>query len=144
MSRIVGTSSSAGERRRLLKEVARVFAHHVSAQPSATEEADLLAYLALLLDRISATVDRSAGAWEKRGYWVKADRLRQDWDWVDGAHRKAEETLRKGTSFRETLAALTELRTKLDPFAGSSRHRTPSPWAGAAKAWSQSRQAPSI
>ena len=141
MSRIVGTSSSAGERRRLLKEVARVFAHNVSAQQSATEEADLLAYLALLLDRISATVERSATAWEKRGYWVKADRLRQEWAWVGLAHRTAEETLRKGTSVPEALAALTELRAKIEPFSGSSRRRTPSPWAGAAKAWSQSRRA---
>jgi hypothetical protein len=107
------------------------------------EQADLLAYLTLLLERISATVERSASAWEKRGYWVKADRLRLEWAWVGEAHRKAEDTLRKGTSVREALATLTELRAKTEPFAGSSRRRTPSPWAGAAEAWSQSRRAPS-
>jgi hypothetical protein len=107
------------------------------------EQADLLAYLTLLLERISATVERSTSAWEKRGYWVKADRLRLEWAWVSEAHRKAEDILRKGTSVREALATLTELRAKTEPFAGSSRRRTPSPWAGAAEAWSQSRRAPS-
>ncbi|MEX0788273.1 MAG: hypothetical protein WD906_03630 [Anaerolineales bacterium] len=144
MSRIVGTSSSAGERKRLLKEVASVFAHTNVAQPTPAEESDLVAYLALLLDRIAATVDRSAGAWEKRGYWLKADRLRQEWTWVGSALRTAEDTLRNGTSVREALAGFSELRAKTEAFAAPSRRRKTTPWAGAAEAWSQSRRAASF
>ena len=144
MSRIVGASSSAGERRRLLKEVANVFAHTASAQPSPQEEADLLAYLTLLLGRIAATVERSATAWEKRDYWVKADRLRQEWAWVGEAQARAEDTLQSGTSVREALASFTELRAKAERLAPATRRRDASPWVGAAKAWGRPRRAASV
>lgn len=42
---------------------------------------DVAAYLALALLAIERTVEASVGAWEKRGYWLKADRFRQEWSW---------------------------------------------------------------
>ena len=42
---------------------------------------DLLAFIALSLKEIEETIDISVAAWEKRGYWVKADRYRMEWNW---------------------------------------------------------------
>ncbi|MBN2257810.1 MAG: hypothetical protein JW704_08295 [Anaerolineaceae bacterium] len=43
---------------------------------------DLVAYMIIALSTIAQTIDASVGAWEKRGYWVKADRFRMEWGWT--------------------------------------------------------------
>ncbi len=35
----------------------------------------------LALEEINSNIDKSVEAWEKRGYWVKADKFRLDWEW---------------------------------------------------------------
>jgi hypothetical protein len=48
---------------------------------STDELQDLFAFILTNLEEINASVDRTAQAWEKRGYWLKADRFRLDWEW---------------------------------------------------------------
>ncbi|MEN6392453.1 MAG: hypothetical protein ABFD53_01415, partial [Anaerolineaceae bacterium] len=43
---------------------------------------DLVAFIVLSLKAISDTIDPSVEAWEKRGYWIKADRFRMEWNWT--------------------------------------------------------------
>ncbi len=43
---------------------------------------DLAAYIGMALIEIGETIDISVQAWEKRGYWVKADRFRMEWEWA--------------------------------------------------------------
>ena len=42
---------------------------------------DLVAFVILALREIAAGIEKSVTAWEKRGYWVKADKYRMDWEW---------------------------------------------------------------
>src|SRR5512136_1655029 len=44
---------------------------------------DLAAFIALALETIAGTIDTSVTAWEKRGYWVKADRFRMELFWAE-------------------------------------------------------------
>lgn len=46
------------------------------------ERRDMLAFVALCLEEIAVSVDETCQAWEKRDYWVKADRFRVEWGWV--------------------------------------------------------------
>lgn len=46
------------------------------------ERRDMLAYVALCLQEIASSVDETCRAWEKRDYWVKADRFRVEWNWA--------------------------------------------------------------
>ena len=71
-------------------------------------------------------------AWEKRGYWVKADRFRLDWEWSG----------RLGTSMRQavlaedwaTVAGLSaQVGQKLAKVSVPVRHRLGTPWVGAWK-----------
>jgi starch phosphorylase len=43
---------------------------------------DLAAFISLALDEITMTIDASVTAWEKRDYWLKADRFRLEWEWT--------------------------------------------------------------
>jgi hypothetical protein len=42
---------------------------------------DLAAFIGLTLLDIYNSVDQSVVAWEKRGYWLKADKFRLEWEW---------------------------------------------------------------
>jgi len=44
---------------------------------------DLAAFIGLTLMDIYSSVDQSVVAWEKRGYWLKADRFRMEWEWTN-------------------------------------------------------------
>jgi hypothetical protein len=47
------------------------------------ESKDLAAFIGLTLLDIFYSVDQSVIAWEKRGYWLKADRFRMEWEWTN-------------------------------------------------------------
>ena len=49
---------------------------------------DLVAFIALALLEIDANIEKTVAPWEKRDYWVKADRFRMQWGWARGAGRK--------------------------------------------------------
>ena len=38
--------------------------------------------MVLALEEIAVSIDVSVQAWEKRDYWVKADRFRMEWEWA--------------------------------------------------------------
>jgi hypothetical protein len=46
------------------------------------ETKDMVAFIILALKEISSGIDQSVAAWEKRGYWVKADKYRLEWQWA--------------------------------------------------------------
>ena len=63
-------------------------------QPDITDESkDLAAFIVLALKEISSGIDPSVEAWEKRGYWVKADRFRMEWEWSGRFARQLQKAL---------------------------------------------------
>ena len=82
LSRIIKTHTAAKERTQLLRAVVLAIRElALQSEPNQTA-VDAAAFLALALDNIYQTVDASVAAWEKRGYWVKADRFRMEWTWA--------------------------------------------------------------
>ncbi len=47
-----------------------------------SEARDMAAAIVLALDEMATTVDVTCDAWEKRNYFLKADRFRLEWEWV--------------------------------------------------------------
>lgn len=94
------------------------------------ESFDLIAFMILALERIYETIDQSVGAWEKRGYWLKADRYRRDWEWSDRAAKDLETALRNedwlGVAQVSVLVA-----QKLGHINLAPRNRIGTPWVGA-------------
>lgn len=49
---------------------------------------DLVAFISINLAEIYNGIDASVAAWEKRGYWVKADKYRMEWMWTKNTSEK--------------------------------------------------------
>lgn len=88
MSRIINPEGAGKERTNLSKSV-MVAIQEMMRQPEVnTKTRDLAAYVVLALQEIAETIEISVGAWEKRGYWLKADRFRMDWEWTNSLSLK--------------------------------------------------------
>jgi hypothetical protein len=91
---------------------------------------DLVAYISLALSEIHKTVDQSVSAWEKRGYWLKADRFRLQWEWSLKESQVIKEALYLEDWSAIALAAA-RITEKLSDVEVAKNHRLGMPWQGA-------------
>ncbi len=82
MSRVINPDSSGKERTKLTKSIVKAIRQLMIQTKPDQNTRDLAAYIILGLEDIYKSIDISVLAWEKRGYWVKADRFRIDWEWT--------------------------------------------------------------
>jgi hypothetical protein len=90
---------------------------------------DLLAFIALSLKTISETIDGSVAAWENRGYWLKADHYRMEWNWTDtwGEEMKKAIIQEDWGNVAKITAQVTQ---KLSKVKIAQKNRLGTPWAG--------------
>lgn len=96
MSRVIDTDSPSKQRHRLRRTIAEALRRLMTKTDFDDEAKDLAALIVFALRELSAGVDRSASAWEKRGYFVKADRFRLDWEWTQQEADALEALIRDG------------------------------------------------
>ncbi len=94
------------------------------------ETRDLAAFIALALDAVSETIDTSVSAWEKRGYWIKADRFRMDWAWSEKYGREMRQAVLQDDWGKVAITAA-QVTEKLKDVKVPQRHRLGTPWVGA-------------
>ncbi|MGH2543101.1 MAG: hypothetical protein ACRDIB_09900 [Ardenticatenaceae bacterium] len=88
MSRIVHAHGSpATQRNRLRRTIAEALRRLLEKPTLDQESKDLTALIVFSLRAIGENIDSSARAWEKRDYYLKADRFRRDWEWVGPLER---------------------------------------------------------
>lgn len=94
------------------------------------ESKDMAAALVFLLREIHSGVIQSATAWEKRGYWMKADRFIREWQWTIEAAANIEDVIRN-----DAWDLLPRLMGELYPHTAEielkKMTRPPSTWRGA-------------
>jgi hypothetical protein len=90
----------------------------------------LAAFIVLALERIAGTIDVSVAAWEKRGYWVKADKFRMEWVWAGQLAKKMRDGLRK-EDWSDIAQAAAQVAQKLSKISVASGNRLGKPWVGA-------------
>lgn len=67
----------------------------MSTKPTLDDESkDMSATLVFLLREIYTGVLISIEAWEKRGYWMKADRFLREWEWTVETASNLEDVIR--------------------------------------------------
>jgi hypothetical protein len=130
MGRVISTQSLSTERNRLMKAMATAL-REMGKQDSFNDESrDLAAFLAAALGAVAESVERSVVPWEKRGYWLKADRFRMDWDWADPLAQKMKKAV-----MAEDLGGIAQsaasLAAKLKDVDVPVKHRLGTPWVGA-------------
>jgi hypothetical protein len=74
-------------------------------------------------------VDESVVAWEKRGYWIKADRYRMEWSWSSRMGNELKQALCKEDwgSVTKIIAQVTQKMSKINVPA---KNRLGNPWVG--------------
>lgn len=133
MSRVISTGSASTERNRLKKALVLAIRELMKQSEPNDTSRDLIAFILLCLERITETVEESAEAWEKRGYWLKADHFRMEWEWA----RLLAERIRPNVlaeNYSKIIPDLIELSKSLNDVTISDNHRLGTPWLGA---WDQ-------
>ncbi len=132
MGRVINIHSAGKERTRLSKATVIAIRELMRQSDVNDQTKDLAAFIALSSEAISNTIEPSVSAWEKRGYWVKADRFRLEWSWSEilGAKMRQATLDEDWPTVASTVAQIAE---KLRNVNVSERHRMGTPWVGAWK-----------
>ena len=130
MARVINLNNVGTERKRLTKSVVIALRELMKQQSTDLSTFDLAAYISLALHAIFKTVDQSVTAWEKRGYWLKADRFRLQWEWAEVDSLEIKTAL---LTEDWAIVALVSARVagKLSEVEVSKKHRLGTPWVGA-------------
>ena len=130
MARVINLNNVGTERKRLTKSVVVALRELMKQQSPDSSTFDLAAYISLALHAIFKTVDQSVTAWEKRGYWLKADRFRMQWEWAEVDSLEIKTAL---LTEDWAIVALVSARVaeKLSEVEVSKKHRLGTPWVGA-------------
>ncbi len=137
VSRVVRRESASRARAKLLQGIAVTLGAMAGARGVGPEEMDQLAFLALSLDAIARSVDETATAWEKRDYWIKADRFRAEWSWVEPLRRRLATALREN-DWSAASQTTREMARRVAMVQLPKRGRGPRMWEGAWRRWSGS------
>ncbi len=136
MSRVINPDGSGKERSRLSREIVKAI-RELMSQPEPNETTrDLAAFITLALFQVYATVDVSVIAWEKRGYWVKADRFRMDWEWSLYYAKDMKEALEKEDWVNIAILSA-KIAQKFPTIKIGPKNRIGEPWHGAWKTFKQ-------
>ena len=130
MSRVINPESAGKDRTRLSKAIV-LAVRELAKQKDITEETkDLTAFIALALRTIADGIDVSVAAWEKRDYWVKADRFRMEWMWSGQVADKLKVALFTG-DWGTVAMLMPQIAQKFSKIEVSENHRLGKPWVGA-------------
>jgi hypothetical protein len=130
MSRVINPDSTGKERTQLSKAVMIAIRELARQTDTGAEARDLAAFIALALKTIATGIDGSVAAWEKRGYWVKADRFRMEWLW---AATYANDISRAvlADDWPSIARLITQTAQRLERVHIPQNHRLGRPWSGA-------------
>lgn len=130
MSRIINPDGVGKERKRLSRDI--VVALRVLMQTNGTgpESRDMVAFISQSLLDLFKTVDVSISAWEKRGYWIKADRFRMEWTWSERCGEKLRDAL-VNDDWALVSETILQVAMKLNTVHIPTRYHIEHPWDGA-------------
>lgn len=130
MSRVINPDSAGKERTRLTKAIV-ITIRELARQTSPGKDArDQAAFIALALQTIAEGIDVSVAAWEKRNYWIKADRFRMEWAWAGQLGNKMKSAVLED-DWASVAMLSAQIGERLNKIKVSENHRMGRPWVGA-------------
>ena len=130
MSRVINPDSAGKQRAKLSKAIVLALRQLARQTDTGGETRDLAAFIAVALEAISQGIDASVAAWEKRGYWVKADKFRMEWAWSGPVAAKMEKAI-ASDDWASVAVLSAQVGQKLNKVQVADSHRLGKPWAGA-------------
>lgn len=130
MSRVINPNAPGKIRSQMMRTGAEIL-KRLSQKTEIDDEAlDMAAMLVFCFRTIDESIDQAVAAWEKRDYWVKAARFRNEWVWVREAEDNLERIFRE-EAFEELPMTLVELIPHFEEIKIARYTRNPSLWEGA-------------
>jgi len=129
MSRVVTADGVGTQRQRLRRTIAEALRRLMAKRELDEEARDLAALIVFSLREIDEGIEQTTAAWEKRDYYIKADRFRQEWLWVAPAADELEKILRQG-AWDRLPAALAKLLSHFSDITINRMVRTDRLWDG--------------
>lgn len=130
MSRVINPDSVGKERTRLVKSIVLCIRELAKQANVTSETRDMASFIALALQSISDGVDVSVAAWEKRDYWVKADKFRMEWMWTGQFAEKMKIAV-LSDDWATIASIIPQVASRLNKVEVSDNHRLGKPWENA-------------
>jgi hypothetical protein len=130
LGRVINPENAGKERTRLTRATVLALRELMRQSQPDAETQDLAAFIALSLKAIADTIDTSVNAWEKRGYWVKADRFRMDWIWSEQLGKAMREAV-LAEDWSNVAVTAAQVAARLGSVKVPQRHGLGTPWIGA-------------
>jgi len=132
LGRVIQIQGVGAERKRLLRMIVISLRELVKQDRPDSASLDAVAFIVLALEDVADTIERTVTPWEKRDYWVKADRFRREWEWAGEYGKELRQVLME-QDWTEIAVMSAKISAKLSNIQVSPRHRMGTPWDGAWK-----------
>jgi hypothetical protein len=129
VGRVINPEGVGKERNQLMRALAISLRELMKQHAADSATRDLAAFMVIVLGNIAKTIDRTVEPWEKRGYWLKADRFRLDWGWAAELEASMGLALEED-EFDEIARSAGAVGEKLGNIKLPQRHRLGTPWVG--------------
>jgi len=130
MSRILHQESGSTIRNRFCREIVLSIRKLIlQSKPDDTSK-DIVAFIILSLEKINQITDQAVAAWEKKDYWVKADKFKMQWSWAEDFSQKLTLEL-QNENWANIALLVAQIGQKLSKFEISPKNRIGEPWVGA-------------
>ena len=130
MSRVINPDSVGKERTRLTKGIVLCIRQLAKQAKVTPETKDQAAFIALALQAIADGIDVSVAAWEKRDYWVKADKFRMEWMWAGQLASKMKDAV-LADDWATIAMLMPQIAQRFNKIEVSDNHRLGTPWTSA-------------
>jgi len=94
MSRVINIDNPTKRRNQNRRTIAELLRRLGQKSTIDDEAKDMVATIVFSLRDISAGVEQTALAWEKRDYWMKAERFVRQWEWTVESAANIEDVIR--------------------------------------------------
>ncbi len=129
MGRVINTNSPGKRRKAHMRTIAEILRHLMQTSSIDDSSKDMVAAVIYSLRAIDATIEESIVAWEKRGYWKKADDFQQKWWWCS-LSATALENLVKSDNWQQIPEAMFKLFPHFSDIEIKKLTRDPNNWTG--------------
>ncbi|MFO7918030.1 MAG: hypothetical protein R6V13_08130 [Anaerolineae bacterium] len=129
MARVINVRNPGKLRHRARRTIAEILRRLMSKPALDTQARDMAATVVFCLRDIAKTTEATTTAWEKRNYFLKADRFRLQWEWVIPTAENLSDLIIKGR-WECLPRELAELAPHFSDIRVARMTRDPSTWQG--------------
>ncbi len=133
MSRVINLNNPTKLRNQNRRTIGEILRRLMSKPALDAEARDMAAQIVLCLREINAANETTISAWEKRGYWMKAERFLRDWEWCKEMAYNLDDVIRH-EAWDLLPALLLELGPHFSDIAIKTMTRDPDTWKAAHRA----------